>query len=154
AGCKGEVWWIEAMAERLGSSADPAFVVQKLGSRGQPPQDLASGDDLPDTGFGARFNTQTVDAGLRWQVPEDGSYQGLLNALYACRRAHPRLPSGLVTRREQPDFTLVVLPENTKAPDAVTVRAGGRTAASVAVIRQDGFAGAIRVEARDLPPGI
>jgi hypothetical protein len=49
---------------------------------------------------------------------------------------------------------LVLLPENPKATDAVTIRAEGRTAASAAAIRKDGFTGPIRVEARELPPGV
>src|SRR5262249_57130717 len=131
-GRKGEVWWIEAFAERIGSPADPAFVIQKLGAQGQPPQDLATGDDLPDAGLAARFNTQTVDAALRWQVPEDGRYQVLLNDLYGSQRGQPRLTYRLVIRREQPDFTVIVLPEHPKDLHAVTVRAGGRTAATAA----------------------
>src|SRR5262249_31147129 len=79
---KGEVWWIEAIAERIGSAADPTFVVQKAAAKGQPAQDLASGDDLADSGAGARLNAQTVDAALRWQVPEDGTFQVLISDLY------------------------------------------------------------------------
>jgi hypothetical protein len=154
AGRKGEVWWIEAFAERMGSAADPAFVIQKLSATGQPAQDLASGDDLPDAGLAARFNMQTIDAALRWQVPEDGLYQVLLNDLYGSQRGQPRLTYRLVIRREQPDFALVVVPEHPKDLDAVTIRAGGRAVATVAAIRKDGFAGPIRVEARDLPPGL
>jgi hypothetical protein len=153
-GRKGEVWWIEVFAERIGSPADPAFVIQKLGDPKQPPEDLASGDDLPDAGLGARFNTQTTDAAVRWQVPDDGAYQVLINDLYASQRGDPRLTYRLVIRREHPDFALVLLPQNPAATDAVTIRAGGRTAALVGAIRQDGFAGPIRVEARDLPPGV
>jgi hypothetical protein len=153
-GRKGDVWWIEAFAERIGSMADPAFLIQKVGAKGQPAQDLAGGDDLPDSGLGPRFNTQTVDAALRWQVPEDGLYQILISDLYASQRGHPRLTYRLVIRREQPDFALVLLPNNPAATDAVTIRAGGRTAAYVGLIRKDGFDGSIRVEARDLPPGV
>jgi len=153
-GHKGEIWWIEAFAERMGSMADPTFVIQKAGTKGQPAQDLASGDDLPDAGAGARFNTQTVDAALRWQVPDDGHYQVLISDLYASQRGHPRLTYRLVIRREQPDFALVLVPNNPAATDAVTIRAGGRAAAYVTAIRRDGFGGPIRVEARDLPPGV
>ena len=92
--------------------ADPAFVVQKVGAKGQPPQDLASGDDLPDAGTGPRFNTQTVDAALRWQVPDDGLYQVLVSDLYGSQRGHPRLTYRLVIRREQPGFALVLLPDS------------------------------------------
>ena len=49
-GKKGEIWWVEALAERIGSMADPAFLIQKVGAKGQPPQDLASGDDLARRG--------------------------------------------------------------------------------------------------------
>ena len=153
-GRKGEIWWIEALADRIGSMADPAFLIQKVGAKGQPPQDLASGDDLPDAGAGPRFNTQTVDAAVRWQVPEDGLYQVLISDLYSSQRGHPRLVYRLVIRREQPDFSVVLLPNSPAGADAVTIRAGGRTPAYVAAIRRDGFAGPIRVEARDLPPGV
>ena len=51
-GKKGDVWIIEAIAERQGSPADPALLIQKVGAKGQPPQDLASADDLPDAGAG------------------------------------------------------------------------------------------------------
>jgi hypothetical protein len=153
-GRKGEIWWIEALAERIGSMADPAFLIQKVGSKGQPPQDLASGDDLPDAGAGPRFNTQTVDAAVRWQVPEDGLYQILISDLYSSQRGHPRLVYRLVIRREQPDYSVVLLPNSPAGADAVTIRAGGRTSAYVAAIRRDGFAGPIRVESRDLPPGV
>jgi hypothetical protein len=153
-GKKGEIWWVEALAERIGSMADPAFVIQKVGAKGQPPQDLASGDDLPDVGAGPRFNTQSVDAAVRWQVPDDGLYQVLISDLYASQRGHPRLIYRLLIRREQPDFTVVLMPNSAAGPDAVTVRAGGRTSAYVAALRRDGFAGPVRVEPRDLPAGV
>ncbi len=153
-GRKGDVWWIEAFAERIGSMADPAFVIQKVGSKGQPSQDLADGDDLPDAGTGPRFNTQTVDAALRWQVPDDGLYQVLASDLYGSQRGHPRLAYRLVIRREQPGFTLVLLPDSAAGIDAVTIQSGGRAAAMIAAIRRDGFSGPIRVEAEHLPDGV
>jgi hypothetical protein len=151
---KGEVWWIEAFAERIGSMADPAFVVQKVGPKGQPPQDLVAGDDLPDTGTGPRFNTQSVDAALRWQVPDDGLYQVSVSDLYGSQRGHPRLTYRLVIRHEQPGFTLVMLPDSAAGIDVVNVQPGGRAVAMVTAIRQDGFGGPIRVEAIDLPAGV
>lgn len=153
-GKKGEVWRIEAFAERQGSPADPAIVIQKVGAKGQPSQDLASGDDLPDAGAGARFNTQSVDAALRWQVPEDGQYQVLISDLYSSQRGDPRLTYRLVIRREQPDFRLFLVPNSPNAIDAVTIRAGGRTSAYVMAKRLDDFSGPIRIEAAELPPGV
>ncbi|MFO0887814.1 MAG: PPC domain-containing protein [Isosphaeraceae bacterium] len=153
-GRKGEVWKIEAIAERQGSPADPVLLVQKVRAKGEPPQDLATGDDLADAGLGVRFNTQSVDAEARLQVPEDGTYQVQVSDLYSSQRGDPRLTYRLVIRREQPDFRLVVLPASATATDGVTVRAGGRATAYVAAQRRDGFNGAIRVEARELPPGV
>jgi hypothetical protein len=153
-GKKGDVWLIEAIAERQGSPADPTILIQKVGAQGQPPQDLADADDLADAGAAARFNTQSVDASLRWQVPDDGPYQVVISDLYASQRGDPRLTYRLLIRREQPDYRLVLLPEGAKATDAVTIRAGGRTSAYVMAIRQGGFAGPIRVQATELPPGV
>ncbi|HEV3122524.1 MAG TPA: pre-peptidase, partial [Isosphaeraceae bacterium] len=46
---KGQVWWVEVYAERMGSVADPTFVIQRVDDKGAT-QDLATGDDLPDIG--------------------------------------------------------------------------------------------------------
>jgi hypothetical protein len=152
-GRKGQIWWIETFAERIGSMADPTFVIQKVDPKGQS-QDIAAGDDLPDGGTGPRFNTQTVDAAIRWAVPDDGLYQILISDLHASQRGHPRLTYRLVIRPEQPDYSLVLVPGDAVTVDAVTIRAGGKAAANVLAIRRDGFAGPIRVEARDLPAGV
>jgi hypothetical protein len=87
-------------------------------------------------------------------VPEDGLYQILISDLYASQRGHPRLVYRLLIRREQPDFSIVLLPNSSGGADAVTVHAGGRTSAYVAAIRRDGFGGAIRVEPRGMPAGV
>jgi hypothetical protein len=152
-GRKGDVWWVEASAERLGSPADPSFVLQKVVAAAAP-QDLAAGDDLPDAGTAARFPLATVDAALRWQVPEDGVYQVVVNDLYGSQRGDPRLTYRLNIRPERPDFRLFVVPNGPGAPEALTVRAGGRAAAYVLAQRLDGLAGPIRVEARALPAGV
>ncbi|SIO15790.1 pre-peptidase C-terminal domain-containing protein [Singulisphaera sp. GP187] len=150
---KGEVWWIEATAERLGSPADPAFLIQQVVDKA-PPKDLGSAEDTPDQGGGARFGVGSVDASLRWQVPEDGTYQVVVNDLYSSQRGDPRLVYRLNIRPERPDFRLFVVPASATLVDSLTIAAGGRATATVVAWRTDGFAGPIRVEARDLPPGV
>ncbi len=150
---KGAVWWIEANAERLGSPADPVFVVQKLVPNG-PPQDLATAEDTIGQGRAGRFDTATVDALLRWVVPEDGTYQVAINDLFLSQRGDPRLVYRLNIRPERSDFRLILVPESTTQTDGLAVGAGGRASASVIAWRSDGFTGPIRVEARDLPPGV
>jgi hypothetical protein len=153
-GHKGDVWKIETFADRQGSPADPSIILQKVDAKGNTVQDLASADDLADIGAGPRFNTQSVDAELRFQVPEDGLYQVVVSDLYSSQRGDPRLAYRLVIRRERPDFRIVLLPASETGPDGNTLRAGGRTTAYVVAIRNDGFAGAIRVEAAVLPAGV
>lgn len=150
---KGAVWWVEATAHRLGSQADPAFVIQKVPEKG-PATDLTAGDDLPDPGFGPRFSAASVDAAVRWVAPEDGLYQVVINDLYNSQRGDPRLVYRLNIRPERPDFRLYVVPDPAQAPAALTLRAGGRATATLLLARLDGFAGSILVEPRDLPPGV
>ncbi len=152
-GRKGDVWWVEVSAERIGSPADPVFLIQKVVANGAP-QDLIAGEDLPDPGGGARFNMATLDAAVRWQVPEDGVYQVMVNDLYSSQRGDPRLSYRLSIRPERPDFHLFVVPNGALVTDSLTVRAGGKASAYVLARRDDGFAGPIFVEARDLPPGV
>ncbi|MCA1686864.1 MAG: pre-peptidase, partial [Planctomycetia bacterium] len=150
---KGEVYWVVANAERIGSQADPVFVVQKVNGKGET-LDLATGDDTADRGDPVRFTTLTVDASVRWVAPEDGLYQVAISDLYGSQRGDVRLSYRLNIRPERPDFHLFLLPDEPNQPDGVTVPAGGRALASVLALRSDGFDGAIRVEAVDLPPGV
>jgi hypothetical protein len=151
---KGDVWWIEASAECLGSLADPTFVVQRVLEKG-PPQDLATGDDQPDPVPASPFPTASVDAVLRWQVPEDGTYQVVLNDSFASQRGGVRLYYRLNVRSPRPDFRLFAIPATPPGQlGDLTVRAGGRELAFVVATRLDGFTSPIRVEALDLPAGI
>jgi hypothetical protein len=150
---KGEVWWVEASAERLGSDADPVVLIQKVVPKGAP-QDLATAEDLPDNGAAARFNLATVDAAVRWQVPDDGDYQVVINDLFTSQRGDAQLAYRLNIRPERPDFGLFVVPESPNQLDSLTIRAGGRTAATLVGWRMDGFAGPIEVEATELPAGV
>jgi len=150
---KGQVWWIEASAELLGSAADPVFLVQKVVDKAAP-QDLATGEDSPDQGGGPRFVMNSVDASLRWQVPEDGVYQVAISDLYSSQRGDPSLVYRLNIRPERPDFRLVIVPEGTAGGDSITMGTGGKASAYVLAWRTDGFSGPIRVEAESLPPGI
>ena len=150
---KGNILWIEANAERIGSPAVPFFLVQKVNEKGIV-QDLATGDEMADKGDPARFATKTVDAAVRWVAPEDGLFQVAVNDLYGTQRGDVRLAYRLNIRPERPDFQLFLLPDAPNLPDALTVSAGGRDLASVLAVRSDGFNGPIRIEAVDLPPGL
>lgn len=151
-GKKGEAWWFDASAERIGSPADPMLVVQKVVPNA-PPQDLANADDLPDQG-GMRFSTASVDCALRWQVPEDGEYQVAVSDLHSTQRGDARLVYRLNIRPDRPDFALFLVPENQNTMEGLTLRTGGRANGYVFAERFDGFNRPIQVEPVGLPPGV
>ncbi len=150
---KGDVWRIEAVAEGLGSVADPTFTVQSVPEKGEP-VDLVTADDTPDPGLSPRFNLASVDATIRWSVPADGTYQVILNDVASSSRGDPRLFYRFSIRRERPGFHLFVVPTAPNALDSVTIRRGGRSSAIVLAWRLDGFAGPIWVGSECLPPGL
>jgi Bacterial pre-peptidase C-terminal domain len=150
---KDEVWRIEAVAEGIGSPADPAFILQRVPNSGDP-QDLTTADDTLDPGLAPRFNLASTDASLRWVSPADGFYQVVLSDVAGSSLGEPRRVYRLAIRRERPDFRLFLVPPAINVPDAVTVRKGGRAAAIVLALRLDRFAGPIQVHAEGLPEGL
>ena len=66
------------------------------------------------------------------------------SALFGADRTY-----ALSLRKAEPSFDLVVLPPNTKTPAGYSIPRGGRTAVRVALIRRDGFKGAVRVTLAD-----
>jgi|GEM_PF-1973100 len=155
---KDQVWWIECQAERIDSPALPSWVLQRIdpAQPDQPARDLAVPPDSLDLGAGARWPSATVDTTLRWVVPEDGVYQIVLTDQMGSTRGDPRLRWRLVIRPEtgRHEFAAFVAPASPTIHDAVTIPAGGKEIAYVHVQRRMGFAGAVRIEAVELPAGV
>ncbi len=121
---KGETYWFEVQAERIGSPADPNLIIQQVGDDGAL-KDLEAADDLPAP-RNFPISTSTVDTATRWQAPADGTFQVVLSDLYGSRRGDVRLAYHLNIRKQQPDFRLFVVPISTDPqPLGLTVRAGG-----------------------------
>ncbi|WZO96960.1 PPC domain-containing protein [Isosphaeraceae bacterium EP7] len=150
---KGEVYWIEATAEKIGSSADPVFVVQQVDDKGVA-TDLVVGDDLADAGTAPRALLSSVDPAIRWEAPADGTFQVAISDLLGSQRGDARLAYVLSIRPARADYQLMIAPENLALASALTVRAGGKASARILVARVDGFSRPIRVEAVDLPAGL
>jgi hypothetical protein len=150
---KGQVWWFDVWADRLGRPTDASFVLQKVVANG-PPADVAVADDLADPTSLPRFPSHTVDPRLRWAVPEDGTFQIVLSDVFGSQRGDAALSYRMQVRAERPDFQLFLVPANPTLPGATTLRTGGRAVAYVQARRLDGFARPIRVEAIDLPEGL
>jgi hypothetical protein len=162
---KGEVYWIEVIANRLGLESDPFLVVQKVAKNDkgeEQVQELAQVDDSGERNnrIGTDFDTTSDDPAWRLQA-EDATYRVLVRDQFGSGRADPRFVYRLAIRREQPDFRLLVMPESSPAKNdnaipqyASVLRRGGVSFVQVRVERLDGFGGEIELTAEGLPPGV
>lgn len=155
---KDRTYALEAYSDRLGVMSDPVISVRKVGDTEKP---LAENDDPPSF-YGSDslddINANTLDPSLTFTAPETGEYLvTLLNQSGSGSIGHLYR---LAIRDRQPDFQLLCGTERTKTinndayPAAPLLRRGGTIVVRVIALRQDGFAGAITVEAHDLPEGV
>lgn len=167
---KGDVKIIEVYGHRLGTSADPYLVLDRVepGESGKPKVTRLSAQDDPRTNpdqndpypAANTFDVSHDDPVLRFQAPADGTYRITLRDRYFESRGDPSLAYRLVIRAESPDFRMVAVPaaitqRNQPAqPRPLILRRGETVAALVLAIRLDGFSGPIEVFAEDLPPGV
>jgi hypothetical protein len=164
---KGEVFWLELTADRLGFPGDPHAVVQRIrATKGQQGETLYAdvvevGDT--DTNIGDReFNTITRDAAARFEAPRDGSYRVLVRDSFNLGEGRPRYPYILSVRREAPDFRLVMIPmplprvgEDRKVQVLPgTLRREETIGFKVLAFRHDGFNGEIALSGGNLPSGV
>lgn len=164
---KGEVYWLELTADRLGFPSDPHAVVQRIrATKGQQGETLYAdvvelGDS--DTNIGDReFNTVTRDAAARFEAPRDGSYRVVVRDSFNLGEGRPRYPYILSVRREAPDFRLVVIPmppprvgEDRKVQVLpLTLRREETSGFKVLALRNDGFSGEIALSGGNLPSGV
>lgn len=146
---RGEVLWLEAFGERIGSPVD--LDVSILDESAD--QELARFSDEQRNIGGRRFPSSHSDPAGRWVAPSDGQFLILVRSLVSAGDHDPRRVYRLSVRREEPDFDLALIPRRDD-PTALNVTRGGRTVFDVLAFRRRGLTGAIRVSARDLPLGI
>ncbi|MFQ5734509.1 MAG: PPC domain-containing protein, partial [Planctomycetaceae bacterium] len=146
---RGEVLWIEAFGERIGSPVDLDVAV--LDATGNTV--LARFRDEVKNSGGKRFPSNHLDPSGRWVAPADGRYLIVVRNLIGGLNDDPRRVYRLSLRREVPDFRLVVVPRSDQ-PASLNVPRGGRVIADVLTFRRRGLTGSIRVSAKNLPTGI
>lgn len=147
---RGEVIWLEAFGERLGSPLD--LEISLIDAAGE--KELANFRDEVRSNQSPRFSTSHVDPVGRWVAPADGRYLILVRSVIGGLDADPRRQYRLSVRREEPDFQLVAVPR-ADDPIGVNVLRGGRCVVDVLAVRRRGMSGAIRVSAgKTLPIGI
>ena len=146
---RGEVLYIEGFAQRINSPAD--LDVRVLDADAQR-ELVRFGDEVRNIG-GKSFPTNHLDPAGRWRVPADGRYLILVRDVIGMSHADPRRVYRLSVRREEPSFSLAVVPHR-HDPAGVNVTRGGRTLLDLIALRSRGLSGAIRVSAGNLPEGI
>ena len=165
---KGEVYWIELWAERLGFPCDPFAVVQRRRpsrkSEAEPRYtDVVELNDHEANLGGPEFNTFCRDPAGRFEVPEDGTYRILVRDLFHGAAHSPQYPYRLAVRRPAPGFSLVALPiqpvganDNDRSLHALSpvIRRGQTELIRVIALRHDGFGGEIELTASGLTPGV
>ncbi|MDB4439290.1 hypothetical protein N9153_00055 [Planctomicrobium sp.] len=155
----GEVYFIEAVAERLGSNADPYMIVNQITKPAEGPEQvkrLTAQDDVATNLLANVFETKTDDPAFRLQIPADGLYEVILRDRYWEARGHPMLRYTLSIRIENPDFRIVAVPvaPTVGATWPTGLRQGDQFPISVLAFRQDGFNGPITLSAEQLPAGL
>ena len=172
-GRKGEEWWAEVVSERLGLVTDPFLVVQKaVAENGQRKWvDVVEHNDIPaplkPSSNGYSYDGPPYDAGSadplgKITIAEDALYRVQIRDLFGGTKADPGNRYQLVLRRAVPDFSLAGWGlhmtlrngDRNALSKPMTLRAGGTMAVEVVVVRKDGFAGEIQLEAEGLPEGV
>ncbi len=171
---KGEVWWIEVVSERLGLPTDPFVLVQRVKKTGLKEElmDVLELNDIPpaippstNTGngyIGPPYDSGSSDVLGKLEVKEDGVFRLQVRDLLGGTRSDPTNIYKLMIRKAAPDFALVAWPmhmdlrnqDRCVLPKPLALRNGNTVALEVAVLRRDGFEGAIDLGVEDLPPGV
>jgi hypothetical protein len=164
---KGDSYWIEVFAQRLGLPADPLLVVQQVVKNEagvETVTDVATVDDEGANPAGDLFFTAGDDPVYPFVAPADGTYRVMVTDLAGTERSDPWFVYRLSIRSPHPDFRLVAVPrfppnlaDIGKVPPTVwnpSPRRGGADLIEIVALRRDGFDGEIAVTATGLPSGI
>lgn len=145
---RGEVIYIEALGQRIGSPVDLQIVVLESSSQ----RELAQfGDEARN--IGGPFPTNHLDPAGRWVCPADGRYLISVRNLIGGLHSDPRRTYRLSVRREEPDFQIVAVPRRVDSA-GLNVARDGREVLDLLAFRRRGCNGPIRVSAKDLPAGV
>ena len=142
---KDETFRIDVYGERFGQAMDlDATILDSTGKTLINFPDAAASKDRT-----AELTRASLDVSATWKAPADGRFILVVRDHYGSALFGADRTYALSLRKAEPSFDLVVLPPNTKTPAGYSIPRGGRTAVRVALIRRDGFKGAVRVTLAD-----
>lgn len=153
-------YWVEVIGDRLGGRIDPYLVVEKVTRNDEGIESLANVRDDDDEGrtVGARFDAASRDGLVSFQADSETEYQ--VTVINQFDGGSPLDQYRLSIREATPDFELVGVTERAfhdgrqAYPATPFLRKGGTALLKVLVLRKDGFAGPISLQASGLPEGV
>ncbi|MEX1231913.1 MAG: PPC domain-containing protein [Planctomycetaceae bacterium] len=147
---RGEVLWIEAFGERIGSPVDLDVVLLDASGTNEL---LHLGDETDHQGKPG-FPANHLDPAGRWVAPRAGRYLLIVRNLIGGASDDARRVYRLSLRREEPAFQAIVQSRLPEQMTAFNLQRGERDMLDVLVERRRGETGAIRITAEDLPVGV
>lgn len=161
---KGEVWLIDVLADRLGSTADPLLLVEQVTKDGEGNESfkrLGREESNRQNPGGNSLPTLTKDPSFQLTVPADGDYQVKLKDRYSVSRGAADMTYSITITKPKRDFRIVLfdsLPSaDGKAPPAtgaISLRKGGTYQIPVYAYRSGGHNDDIQISSANLPAGI
>ncbi|TWT40715.1 Chromosome partition protein Smc [Thalassoglobus neptunius] len=155
----GDVWYLEAISERLQTLGDPLLIVNRITSNPdgtESVQRITAQDDTGTNLLANTFETQSDDPVFRLEVGEDGLYEAVVRDRYWETRGNPRLRYALSIRKQYPDVRVIAVPDAPTAGQTwpVSLRKGDQFPVSLLLFRSDGFNDPVEVFATNLPEGL
>ena len=148
---KNDVYNIEVFSDRLGSPTDMYLVLRNPATK----QDIVELDENGDILSPIKFLSRTDDPPVyRFVAPADGTYQLLVASRLADTQAGANHLYQVRIAREQPDFRVVIVPQDNFNPAGNVLGQGGQQFLDVFAWRLDGFNGDITLTAEGLPKGV
>ena len=149
---KGEVFYIELSADRIGSNMDLYYSVknaEKLTNVVEEQDDDA--EMLHPQTF---FNRSGDPATAKFTAPADGKYLVLVASRESNVNYGPRSIYRLKIAKPSPDFRAVVMAKGREVPTTAIAHQGGELAFDLFVDRRDGYTGPITATVEGLPAGV
>lgn len=157
----GDVYWIEVVGQRTGSTLDPVLIVEEIvrdqNGAEQVKRLTAQDDDTANVAQNV-FDTFTDDPVYRLAAAREATCRVGVYDRYGQTRGDPQLRYRLCIRPEQPDFRVVAVPVQTVNNAAMSwplnLRRGDAVSVPVYALRKYGFDGPIEVRVTGLPAGV
>jgi hypothetical protein len=160
----GDAITLELFSRRLGSETDATLKLERLefdNAGGFTVHELAFADDGPSEFQGVIVDRPTLDPVISFTADVAGTYRVLVKDQAVDSVANPASSYVLSLRPPQPGFDLLAMIARPDRGDAnkfhvgnTCLAAGGAVAVDVLLLRHEGFAGDVTVEAENLPAGV